>query len=135
MADALPGPGLTVLARARRGVGRAMARATSRSPLDGAPVRRIDRAPAPARATAAGEWLTALRAAMAPWLVSRALVAVGALTAVIAADRLVSDRPVPLDQGLLAWDGAAYRDIAAHGYGSLPPSGLRFYESLFRRVA
>ena len=62
-----------------------------------------------------------------PWLVSRLLVGIGALVALIASDRLVSDRPVPLDQALLAWDGAGYRDIAAHGYHSLPPSGLRFF--------
>lgn len=72
-------------------------------------------------------WRSDLRAAVAPWLLARALVAMGAVVALIAAERLVADRPVPLDQGLLAWDGAAYRDIAARGYDVLPDEVLRFF--------
>ena len=31
------------------------------------------------------------------------------------------------DQGLLAWDGAFYADIAQHGYAGLPRAALRFF--------
>jgi len=117
---------------------RAKARFWSRGdlPLNGngsmrvaSPATRDTRRPSLAASPepAGGEWRTDLRAAAMPWLVSRLLVGIGALVALIASDRLVSDRPVPLDQALLAWDGAGYRDIAAHGYRSLPPSGLRFF--------
>src|SRR5262249_9679306 len=72
-------------------------------------------------------WWDDIRTALLPWLVSRLLVGVGMVTAFVAADRLTTTRPVQLQQGLLAWDGGAYRDIAAYGYHALPPSGLRFF--------
>ncbi|HZP29167.1 MAG TPA: mannosyltransferase family protein [Acidimicrobiia bacterium] len=69
-----------------------------------------------------------VRAAVVPWLVARFLV-VGAL----AVARFVDDqigrgpRPVPLGQGLFAWDASFYREIALHGYGPLPKASLRFF--------
>jgi len=70
-----------------------------------------------------------VRAALLPWALARVLV-VGAL----ALSRFTFDeigtgaeRPVQLDQGLFAWDGAFYRDIAEDGYGSLPQSAYRFF--------
>ena len=58
-----------------------------------------------------------LSVAAVPWLVSRALV----LASLAVARRVVDivgahPRPVALHQGLLAWDGAFYGDIARGGY-------------------
>ena len=36
-------------------------------------------------------------------------------------------KPNALSEGLIAWDGTWYRDIAAHGYHSLPDEALRFF--------
>ncbi len=136
MTDASPRRDLAAPAPARRGDGR-VATAAGECLAPVAPAPAPPRSARPGRpgvvgrvpwgAAAWSNWRTDLRAALVPWLVSRVLVGVGAMTAVIAADRLIADRPVPLDQGLLAWDGAAYRDIAAHGYRSLPASGMRFF--------
>jgi hypothetical protein len=69
-----------------------------------------------------------LRAAVVPWVVARVLV-VGAL----GLSRQVFDkvgsgpRPVPLGQGLFAFDGSWYRAIAEHGYAALPHEALRFF--------
>lgn len=69
-----------------------------------------------------------LAAAAVPWVVARALV-VGAL----GLSRFVFDeigagrRPVPLGQGLFAWDASWYRAIAEHGYAALPHEALRFF--------
>ena len=69
-----------------------------------------------------------LRAVALPWLTARALLTAGYLVAVAVADRLVpTDRPTALSEGLIAWDGTWYRDIAAHGYHSLPDEALRFF--------
>lgn len=54
-----------------------------------------------------------LVAALPPWLVARAAVALGFVVAVAASDELrPGDRPHQIDQGLFAWDAAFYRDIA-----------------------
>ncbi len=69
-----------------------------------------------------------LRVAVVPWVVARTLV-VGALLL----SRHVFDevdrgaRPIQLTQGLFAWDGAYYRDIAERGYSGLPDAALRFF--------
>ncbi|MBK9178126.1 MAG: hypothetical protein IPM45_00900 [Acidimicrobiales bacterium] len=62
------------------------------------------------------------------WAVARVLIAVGALVAVVIADRLVpGDRPLQLHQGLFMWDGEWYRQIAEGGYRTLPAEALRFF--------
>jgi hypothetical protein len=69
-----------------------------------------------------------LRAALPAWIAARVLVAIGYAIA-----RLWSeyDHPeklsIQLHQGLFAWDGAFYRDIAAQGYDALPDDALRFF--------
>ncbi len=69
-----------------------------------------------------------LRAVLVPWLTARVLVGAGFVLAVAVADRLVPGaRPTPLTEGLVAWDGTWYRDIAQFGYGALPQEGLRFF--------
>jgi len=69
-----------------------------------------------------------LRAAFVPWLVGRFLV-VGALALAreIYSQVGAPPRPVPLGQGLFAWDAAFYRDIAEHGYRAVGTSSLRFF--------
>jgi len=65
---------------------------------------------------------------MVPWLTARALLVAGYLVAVAAADRLTPDgRPRVLTEGLIAWDGTWYRDIADVGYRALPDEALRFF--------
>ncbi len=69
-----------------------------------------------------------LRAVIVPWLTARALMVAGYVVAVAAADKLVSgSRPTALTEGLVAWDGTWYRDIASNGYSALPQEGLRFF--------
>jgi hypothetical protein len=69
-----------------------------------------------------------LRASIVPWVVARLLV-VGSL----GLGRYLFDelgrarRPVPLGQGLFAWDAGWYRAIAEHGYAALPHEALRFF--------
>ena len=69
-----------------------------------------------------------VRVAIVPWLVARGLV-VGALLLARHVWDVIGrgERPVQLGQGLFAWDGAYYRAIAEHGYGSLPRPALRFF--------
>jgi hypothetical protein len=72
-----------------------------------------------------------LAVAAVPWLASRALV----LTALGVARHVVDHvgahpRPIALHQGLLAWDGAFYADIARGGYDSVTRGGLRFFPLL-----
>ena len=67
------------------------------------------------------------RLALAPWVIARIAVGVGYMAArwsyPQSGDGL---RPVPLGQGLLAWDAGFYRSIAEHGY-NLADAGLRFF--------
>jgi hypothetical protein len=67
-----------------------------------------------------------LGTALAPWLVSRGLVAVAYAVARLAAGEFEAD-PVPLSLGLFAWDGAWYRGIAEVGYAGLPEAAMRFF--------
>lgn len=72
-----------------------------------------------------------LRAALPPWVLARAAVALGFVVAAVAADELrPGDRPLQLDQGLFAWDAAFYRDIADVGYDGVAREGLRFFPLL-----
>ena len=72
--------------------------------------------------------VTDLRDVIVPWLTTRVLIAAGFITAYAASEHLVpTNRPNVLTEGLIAWDGTWYRDIAAHGYGALAPDGLRFF--------
>ena len=68
------------------------------------------------------------REVIIPWLTTRVLIAAGFITAYAASEHLVpTNRPNVLTEGLIAWDGTWYRDIAAHGYNSVAPDGLRFF--------
>ena len=72
--------------------------------------------------------LADLRAVAVPWLLVRALVVAGFLTAYSAVDRLTPGvRTTAMHDGLLAWDGTWYRDIAEFGYRAVSPEGLRFF--------
>lgn len=65
---------------------------------------------------------------VAAWSVARVAVGMGFLVAHGAVDSLrPGAAPTPLAQGLLAWDGAFYRDIATVGYQALPEEALRFF--------
>ncbi len=69
-----------------------------------------------------------LRAAVVPWLVSRAVVAGALVLSRFLFDEIGrATRPVQLAQGLFAWDAAFYRAIAEHGYTALNAESLRFF--------
>lgn len=75
--------------------------------------------------------LVDLRAALPGWLAGRALVAVAwGVVLVVVEWRLGGTRPVTTAQGLFAWDGAYYRDIAVGGYEAVEPGGVRFHPLL-----
>ena len=68
------------------------------------------------------------RAAVVPWILSRLLV-----VAALAGTRQLYDdlgrppRPLPLGQGLFAWDASFYRAIAEDGYRDAGRASLRFF--------
>jgi hypothetical protein len=62
-----------------------------------------------------------------PFVVARLLVGLGWMLANAVAGRYFAVRPVQFEQGLVAWDGAFYRDIADLGYHALPVGALRFF--------
>ena len=69
-----------------------------------------------------------LRSVIVPWLTTRALIAAGFITAYAASEHLVpGSKPNVLTEGLIAWDGTWYRDIAEHGYRAVGIDGLRFF--------
>jgi hypothetical protein len=69
-----------------------------------------------------------LRVVLPSWLSARIFVALAFILAVAVADHYVpGGRTVAMRQGLLAWDGAFYRDIATEGYLNLPQEALRFF--------
>src|SRR3954467_9259380 len=84
----------------------------------------------PARPTLRSRVLPAVRIALPAWLLARALVTVAYLTARYLErhghlhDALAH---TTVRQGLLAWDGAFYADLAQHGYTALPRPALRFF--------
>ena len=68
-----------------------------------------------------------LRAVLPAWVTARVLVAAGYVAAVAIADRLLHHHPQQLVNGLVAWDGTWYRDLAARGYHGVPLAGVRFF--------
>lgn len=69
-----------------------------------------------------------LRVVVVPWLVVRALIGVGFVAAYASSEHLTPGaRPTQLTEGLIAWDGTWYRDLAVRGYEALPVDGLRFF--------
>jgi len=79
-----------------------------------------------------------LREVLLPWLTTRVLIAAGFITAYAVSEHLVpTNKPNVLSEGLIAWDGTWYRDIAMHGYDAVAPDGLRFFPlfPLLGRVA
>ena len=73
-------------------------------------------------------WTPALRPALLGWALARAAAALGYWAAQLL-DRRVSlpDGRLHLQQGLLTWDAAIYRSIAADGYRALPREVVRFF--------
>ncbi|MBA2279648.1 MAG: hypothetical protein H0W25_00195, partial [Acidimicrobiia bacterium] len=73
-------------------------------------------------------WRDDLRAALPGWVAARALLLVAwGLALALIEVRLDGVRPEPAHQGLFAWDGAYYRDIAVGGYDAVDPGGVRFH--------
>ena len=69
-----------------------------------------------------------LRDVIVPWLTVRVLIGIGFVTAYAVSEHLVpASRPTVLTEGLIAWDGTWYRDIAEYGYNAVAPDGLRFF--------
>jgi hypothetical protein len=67
-------------------------------------------------------------AVLPAWAVARLLLLAAYVVAVAATDRLTPGvEPAALRDGLVAWDGTWYRDLASGGYGSLPDESLRFF--------
>ena len=94
---------------------------------DPRPARRATRG----RVRAGGGWERLgedLRVVLPSWLSARIFVALAYILAIAVAEHWVpGGRTVPMQQGLLAWDGAFYHDIAQHGYLNLPHEALRFF--------
>ncbi len=67
------------------------------------------------------------RAVLPAFVAARLLVMLAWLLARAVADRYYGTEPSQLTEGLIAWDGTWYRDIAEVGYGALPHEGLRFF--------
>ncbi|MET0627061.1 MAG: hypothetical protein ABW033_01230 [Acidimicrobiia bacterium] len=78
----------------------------------------------------AGTWKQALLAAVPAWITARVVV-LGALGyAHYVADEVRPGRAIvarTVHEGLLAWDGSWYADIASRGYGALGSESLRFF--------
>jgi hypothetical protein len=71
--------------------------------------------------------LADVRAVLPSYLVARILVLLAWLVARAVAHRYYGGEPTQLAEGLVAWDGTWYRDIASMGYSSLPLEGVRFF--------
>ena len=70
-------------------------------------------------------------AVLPAWIVARVLVAAAYIVAIVIADRLTPGaRPHQINEGLIAWDGTWYRDIATGGYAQTGLAGLRFFPLL-----
>ncbi len=73
-------------------------------------------------------WRDDLWAAVPGWVAGRVLVAAAwGVVLLLIEWRLDGARPVTTAQGLYAWDGAYYRDIAAGGYDAVEPGAIRFH--------
>ncbi|MGZ4715343.1 MAG: hypothetical protein ACXWCB_01450 [Acidimicrobiales bacterium] len=68
-----------------------------------------------------------LVAVLPAWVAARVLVGVGYVLATVISNRLLAVRPEQIDNGLLAWDGTWYRDLATSGYHGVPVQGVRFF--------
>lgn len=71
-----------------------------------------------------------LQAALPGWVAGRVLTGLGWLGAAVIVAVRDGARTVQQEQGLFAWDGAFYRDIAEHGYAFVGPEGARFHPLL-----
>ncbi len=72
-----------------------------------------------------------LRVALVPWVVSRVIVIAALGTARFLHQDVSSlPRPIPLAQGLFAWDAGWYRALAELGYTGNHESALRFFPLL-----
>jgi Gpi18-like mannosyltransferase len=87
-------------------------------------------APTTAAARDAGTWKEAALATLPAWVAARAIV-----LAALGFARYLSDEMRParaivsrtVHEGLLAWDGSWYSDIASRGYGAISRDALRFF--------
>ncbi len=68
-----------------------------------------------------------LRAALPAWIAARVLVALAYGIARVWREQTHDTLTIQLHQGLFAWDGAFYRDIATFGYDAMPDQALRFF--------
>ncbi|HEX5587651.1 MAG TPA: mannosyltransferase family protein [Acidimicrobiia bacterium] len=78
----------------------------------------------------AGTWKDALLAAVPAWITARAVVLAALAYAHYVADEVRPGRAAvarTVHEGLLAWDGSWYADIASRGYGAIAPESLRFF--------
>jgi len=74
-----------------------------------------------------GDFKADLKAVLPAWITARILVGAGYVVATAVANRLVGEHPEQLRNGLMAWDGTWYRDIAQFGYQAVPRAGVRFF--------
>jgi len=85
---------------------------------------------APARPAVAVPFRDALLPAVAAWVTARIVVLLALAFAHYVVDHIGRPKGASLHavhDGLLAWDGAWYSDIASRGYGALPREALRFF--------
>ena len=66
-------------------------------------------------------------AVLPAWVAARVLVGIAFVLATVVSNRLLTVRPEQLDNGLLAWDGSWYRDLATSGYHGVSSEGVRFF--------
>lgn len=78
---------------------------------------------------ARSSWRPDLAAAIVPFVVARALVAMAWVIALVVRDRVLIGREEPeqLSYGLGAWDGSWYLKVAKWGYGGSPHETMRFF--------
>jgi len=72
-------------------------------------------------------WWRDVVSVLPAWVAARVLVATGYVLATVISNRLLTAHPEQLDNGLLAWDGTWYRDLATSGYHGVPIEGVRFF--------
>lgn len=84
-------------------------------------------APVDGRALASAAW-SEVRAVLPAFVTARVLVAAAYVMAVAISERLTpGQEPVPLQEGLAAWDGTWYRQILRAGYDASPIEAVRFF--------